>query len=187
LDENAIMLQVIQGDTGKLGILYERYKRPMYGYFFKLTGGDQPSSEDLVHSVFFKALKYKHSFKGTGSFAKWIFSIAHNLGIDYTRKKRRAVTVELNSDYHGGEQAETPGLEKGESLSLLHIALDMLGDEDKEILVLGKIRELKYSEIAEITGLTVSAVKTRIFRALKRLREVYLKIETTRYEKQRIG
>ena len=179
------MIRVIDGDVGEFGVLYERYKRPLYGYFFKLTHGDQSSSEDLVHSVFYKALKYRNSFKGTGSFAKWIFSIAHNLGIDHQKKAGQVVLDNEFNNYQLGHHVNND-LEHVESLKILNKAMARLEPEDLEILLLGKIRELRYSEIAEITGSTESAVKTRICRALKKLRVIYVKLETTKYERERL-
>lgn len=80
------MCHVIAGEIGKMGILYERYKRHLYAYFFKLTHGDTQASEDLVHTFFYRAIRYKTTFTGHGSFKNWLFSIAHNAGIDHNRK-----------------------------------------------------------------------------------------------------
>jgi RNA polymerase sigma factor (sigma-70 family) len=180
------MMKVVDGDVDKFGILYERYKKSMFGYFFKLTRGDTAVSEDLAHAVFYKALKYKHSYRGTGTFAKWIFHIAHNIGVDYYRKMKRISSSEYLSHLHQEDKYENNDIEREEDLSLLSRAMGYLSHEDREVLILGKIKELRYSEIAEITGSTESAVKTRIFRALKRLKDIYLKLETTQYERERL-
>lgn len=179
------MRRVISGEISKMGILYERYKLPMYGYFFRLTGGDSASSEDLVHQVFLKAIRYKHSFKGDGSFASWLFSIAHNLGIDFIRIRGKKAFVEFDPNYHDRKGDYRDSLETDENLKILQQAIDMLPPLDREIILLGKIKELKYAEIGEITGLSESAVKTKIFRILKKLKDNFLIIETTRYERER--
>ncbi|MDT8401400.1 MAG: hypothetical protein RQ743_06875 [Bacteroidales bacterium] len=54
MDENTIMMEVVDGNIDRFGILYERYKTPVYGYFYKLTSGDSQASEDLPHNVFLK-------------------------------------------------------------------------------------------------------------------------------------
>lgn len=185
MDENHIMMAVVGGDTGKFGILYERYKKPMYGYFFRLTSGDMHISEDLSHQVFVKALKYKHSFKGTGTFAKWLFSIAHNLGIDYLRKSNRYRSEEYNAETSIEDAYEMDDIERQENLSLLNSALNSLSDDDREILLLAKIKELKYSEIAELTGYSETAIKTRVFRALQRLTKIFKEIQISDYERSR--
>ncbi len=178
------MRDVVGGNIDRFGILYERYKAPVYGYFYKITSGDSQTSEDLSHSVFLKALKYKHSFKGTGTFAKWLFSIAHNLAIDYLRKHARNRPGELNHDLKDENPYGPDQLEKKESAAILNYALEKLKSQDREILLMAKIRELKYSEIALINNCSESAVKTRICRALKRLRDIYLEFEKTPYEKK---
>ncbi len=108
------MIQAIAGDLDKFGILYERYKIPLYSYFYKLTGGRDQSCEDLVHTVFYRVLKYKNQFKGEGSFAGWLFVIAHNVGIDYHRNEKREVFRHVEvKDYHSMTE-ENPEIEKEE-------------------------------------------------------------------------
>lgn len=175
------MMKVIGGDIDKLGILYERYKTPLYSYFFKLTKGDVLASEDLVHGVFYKALKYKHSFRGSGEFSKWLFSIAHNLGIDHVRKKSRFRTTEIIESLTGG--GDNRDIERSEAIDHLYIALDKLEETERELLVMSKIKCLKYKEIALIHNCSECAIKTRVFRSLKRLKEIYYQLENSEYEK----
>ena len=75
MDDNTIMQAVIAGDIDRLGMLYEKYKNPLFSYFFKLTKGDHAASEDLVQIVFQRVLKYKHRYNGTGLFVSWLFSL----------------------------------------------------------------------------------------------------------------
>jgi RNA polymerase sigma-70 factor (ECF subfamily) len=63
--------------------------------------------------------------------------------------------------------------------------MNKLEHEDREIIFLGKIEHLKYREIADILGTTEGNIRIRIFRALKKLKEIFLKIEDRRYEKER--
>lgn len=177
------MLRVIDGDIDKLGVLYERYKLPLYGYFFRLTRGDRDTSEDLVQNVFFKVLKYKHSFKGSGRFSKWLFSIAHNIGIDYLRKESGNHKDELDENriniYY-----ELTSLEMEQDLKLLNRALDKLNKDDRELIILSKIKGIKYREIAEIINSSENAVKTRVFRILNKLREHFFELENISYERK---
>ena len=177
------MIKVINGDVDKFGVLYERYKTPLYGYFFKLTKGDISSSEDLVQGVFYKALKYKHSFKGTGEFSKWLFSIAHNLGIDHARKMSRNASQEISDNLVADDSNEMDRIERREELLMLRQAMKELDPADKEVLILAKIKYLKYKDIAEILNISETAVKARIFRAIKRLKDYYIRLETYNYER----
>jgi RNA polymerase sigma factor (sigma-70 family) len=172
------MTEVIAGDLDKFGILYERYKMPLFSYFYKLTGGHGQSSEDLVHNVFYRVLKYRYQYKGEGSFAGWLFTIAHNVGIDYHRTEKREVFRHIEiKDVHSWAE-ESHSLEKEERSSILLKALSKLKPEERDILLLSKQDCLKYKEIAAILKSNENAVKIKIFRALRKLKELYIKLET---------
>jgi RNA polymerase sigma factor (sigma-70 family) len=178
-----VMGQVIAGEIDKMGILYERYKMPLYAYFFKLTHGDNQSSEDLVHTVFYRAIIYKNSFTCKGSFKNWLFRIAHNVGIDHNRKIKHVRDYKNEARTIRTIVYENNNLEKNEMRATLEQAMSRLKAHERELLILGKIECLKYKEIADILGITESNIKIRIFRALKKLKEAYTKLEKTRYEK----
>jgi RNA polymerase sigma factor (sigma-70 family) len=172
------MTEAIAGDLDKFGILYERYKMPLYSYFYKLTGGQDQSSEDLVHNVFYRVLKYRNQYKGEGSFAGWLFTIAHNVGIDFHRNEKREVFKHVEiKDVHSWTR-ESHDLENEERSVLLLKALSKLKTEERDILLLSKQDCLKYKEIADIFNCNENAVKIKIFRALKKLKDIYLKLET---------
>jgi len=77
------MIRVKHGDLDKLAVLYERYSRALFGFFFKVTL-DSQTSEDLVQTVFFKIIKYRDRYRAEeGSFVNWMFRIAHNANIDH--------------------------------------------------------------------------------------------------------
>jgi RNA polymerase sigma factor (sigma-70 family) len=177
------MAQVIAGDTDKMGLLYEKYKQPLFAYFFKLTCGDHQSSEDLVHTVFYRIIKYKTSFTGKGSFPNWMFRIAHNTGIDHNQKIKHINKYMTDTMVTQALIYEDTDLEKNEQNSILEHALSLIKQDEREILILGKIDCLRYKEIAEILNTTESNVKIRIFRALKKLKDIYSKLEKKRYEK----
>ena len=183
LDDNNLMNQVIAGDIDKAGLLYERYKRPLYAYFFKFTCGDCQASEDLVHTVFYRMIRYRTSFTGTGSFAKWLFRIAHNTGLDHSRKINRINNYWNEAFETEQDISEIDTLEKNEQLTMLEQAICKLKPDERELLVLGKIECLKYKEVADIMNISESNVKIRMFRALRKLRDLYEKLEKTRYEK----
>lgn len=171
------MALVAAGDTNKLGILYEKYKMPLFAYFFRLTVGDRHASEDLVHTVFYRVIKYRHTFAGNGSFINWVFRIAHNTGIDHNRKLKHINNYRKEILNRGEVSYEINDIEGNERRSLLYKALGKLAVEDREILTLGKIDCLKYNEIAGILNISESNVKIRMFRALKKLKDIYNNLE----------
>ncbi|HLO60402.1 MAG TPA: RNA polymerase sigma factor [Bacteroidales bacterium] len=174
MDDKALMAAVIAGDPEKLGILYERYKMPLYSYFYKFTGGNKHSSEDLVQTVFYRVLKYKEQYRGTGTFVGWLFTIAHNTGIDFHKAENRKpkASADLREI-----KVYADSLQRDEESALLLKALGKLKPDDKEVLILSKMECLKYSEIAVIMNCNENAIKARVLRALNRLKQIYLKLE----------
>jgi RNA polymerase sigma-70 factor (ECF subfamily) len=174
------MLQVKSGQLDQLGLLFERHNRSLYGFFYRLTA-DTNTSEDLVQNVFMRILKYRHTYHGDGKFTTWMYHMARNLFADHYKKQKRMgykEDVETADRYFSNDDnAESTRIQR-EEIDLLQKALDQLPLEKKEVLVLSKFQEMRYKEIADLMGLTESAVKVRIFRALKELKSVYERLET---------
>lgn len=178
LGDNALMIKVKDGDIEKLGLLFARYKKPLFGFFYGMNR-DVALSEDLVQNVFFRILKYRYLFRGEGDFKTWMFHIARNVNHDHFRKTKwkekdniDAWQERLSSD--ANRQTE---FQHDEELELLSMALQRLPDDKREILLLSKFHEKKYREIGEILGCTEGTVKVKVFRALQELKEVYRKLE----------
>jgi len=176
--DNALMLKVKDGNLDKLGLLFERYKKPLFGFFYNMNK-DAELSEDLIQNVFFRILKYRYLFRGEGDFKTWMFHIARNVNHDHYRKNklRKAESVELWENKLGHEDAYSVQLQQDEESKMLSMALDRLSADKREILILSKYQEKKYKEIGEILGCTEGAVKVKVFRALRDLKAVYHQLE----------
>ena len=73
--DHELMIAVRAGEIRRLGDLFERYHKPLYGFFVRLT--NQPSvGEDLVQIVFYRILKYRHTYRDEGKFSAWIYHLA---------------------------------------------------------------------------------------------------------------
>lgn len=174
------MFQVKTGDVEKLGLLFERYKKPLFGFFYRTTR-NPALCEDLVQNVFLRLLKYRSTFTGSGKFTTWMFSIAHNVFMDNCSKSGRTKNIEdMNENSFAAEQELTDNIVKEEELELLNEALKRLDDEQRELIILSKYQELKYKEIGNILNCTEGAVRVRIFRALAELKKIYLELEGTK-------
>src|SRR4029077_10658289 len=167
-----LMLQVRDGAGETLGVLFDRYQTPLFNFYSKLTG-DRTLSEDLVQEVFFRILKYRHSYRPGTPFRAWMYQIARNARQDYHRKHPQSLPVEpemspavISADSADAEQ----------QAALLHRALLMLPDEKREVLVLSRFQELKYEEIARLLDCEVGTVKVRVHRALRELRGIFEKL-----------
>lgn len=179
LTDNGLMLKVKNGDLDKLGLLYERHKKRLFGFFYNL--GNNPSvSEDLVQNVFIRILKYRKSYIGEGAFTAWMFRMARNVNYDYHKKASKdKISTGISPEDVGTETEDhiNEEIEKKGNNALLKQALAKLPEEKRELLILSKYRELKFSEIAEIVGCTENAAKVRVHRALKDLRTIFSQLE----------
>lgn len=171
--DNQLMMHVKNGDLDKLGPLFEKYKLPLLRYFHLKTGAGS-DCEDMVQGVFIRILKYRERYQPVGEFKSWMYSIAHNLGVDFMRKRSR---WKEKSEVHDCDLVEESTLEDNligrEERSRLEKAMAMLKEEYREVLVLSRYDNLRYREIGEITGCSEGAVKLRIHRAIQELRRLY--------------
>lgn len=177
--DNALMLKVKAGDVERMGLLFERYHRKLFGFLYHMTG-QADMSEDLVQNVFYRMLKYRHTFTGEGEFKTWMYHLARNVLADQVRQnKRHSHHTDVNhlSDRVGGGVRADEQIHKEQELALLHYAMDRLSAEKREILILSRFQELKYEEIARVLNTTEGAVKVRVHRAMQELKSIYLKIE----------
>jgi len=179
LADNTIMLKVKAGDVEKMGLLFERYNRQLYGFLFHMTY-QRETSEDLVQQVFYKMLKYRETFTATGEFVHWMYSIARNTLKDQGKSLKQRIKHE-NTDDHAdrlpGGLTPQEQLERKQSRQALHKAMEQLSDSHREVLTLSKFQELKYQEIAQILDISEIAVKTRAHRAMQELKSIYERTE----------
>lgn len=178
LSDNVLMMKVKDGDLDKMGLLFERYKRPLYGFFYGLNK-EQELSEDLVQNTFLRILKYRHLFRGEGDFRAWMFHIARNVNIDHHRKHRIKATEALENwqERVGHHENQSVEIQQNEEHRMLTMAMDRLPADKREVLLLSKFEERKYSEIGEVLGCTEGAVKVKVFRALQELKVIYKQLE----------
>jgi RNA polymerase sigma-70 factor (ECF subfamily) len=175
--DEALMRAVRAGDLAKLGSLFDRYHRALFDFLARMTG-NRHVAEDLVQEVFLRVLKYRASYRDDARFDTWVFSIARNARADYFRRRETAVPL-------CSEAIETPAADPGPEGQLeqegeagrLHAALLKLRADRRELLILARYQGMKHEAIAELLGIDVGAVKVRIHRALRELREIFVSME----------
>lgn len=173
-------MQMVQdGDLSKMGLLYERHHRSLFGFFYRLTDSGS-ESEDLVQNVFYRLLKYRHAFKNEGKFVYWLYAVARNVSKDVYKKKdplMHSSELEDIGEQEPGEQNVEDKITHDEQKGALTKALKRLSEEQREAIVMSKFHGLKYHEIAVIANCTESAIKARIRRGIMELKKIMDKVE----------
>lgn len=171
------MLMVKAGDLDKMSLLFNRHHRSLYSFLFHMTYNKE-ASEDMVQNVFYRMLKYRHTFAGKGEFLIWMFHLGRNILKDNAKKQQRTnkhdVIDNVSEKISSGVSADEQLGKKQEQLQL-YKAMEKLSDDEREILTLNKFQELKYHEIAEILNINEGVVKVRVHRAFTQLKNIYKK------------
>ncbi|UCH97540.1 MAG: sigma-70 family RNA polymerase sigma factor, partial [Candidatus Aminicenantes bacterium] len=154
-----------------LAVLFERYHVKMYNYFLRLTG-NKSVSEDLTQEVFLRILKYRDTFRHESKFTTWMYKIGRNVHIDYLRKYKEEMPLEEKWEEEiAAESQPEQKTQEEQDMVFLHRALSQLTPAKKEVLVLSRFQGMKYQEISQLLGCSLSTVKVQVHRAIKDLRE----------------
>lgn len=150
----------------------------LYGLALRLAGGDEPRAEDLVQESILKAYRSWDSFEAGTNCRAWLMTILRNTFINqFRQQKNRPTPVEFD------DVAERPGSRslydadpEGQIFRRMIddeviAAVDQLPEEFRVVIVLSDIEGLGYQEIAELQGIPVGTVKSRLFRARRKLQK----------------
>jgi RNA polymerase sigma factor (sigma-70 family) len=179
LEDNAIMLKVAAGDLDKMSLLFERHSRKLFAFLFHQSH-KREASEDMVQNVFYRMLKYRHTFTAESNFTGWMYHIARNVIKDQVKKydfATRYDPIDEHEEHIAGGTLADEQIEKKQARAGLYDAMRRLSDNNRELLTLSRFQHLKYSEIGEMMGISEGAVKVRIYRAMQELKNIYTEIE----------
>lgn len=176
--EAIIVRKVLQGDVNAFEKLVTEYERAVYAIAQRMTGNAEDAA-DMTQETFIKAYNSLSSFRGDSKFSVWLYRIANNVCLDFLRSRSRRPTVSLSTEDDDGEETQLDIADESQSPELLlesaltrdavRRGLDSLPPDYKQILLLREIQGLSYEEIAAALGIESGTVKSRIFRARKRL------------------
>jgi RNA polymerase sigma-70 factor (ECF subfamily) len=176
IDEEQLMINVKNGDLDSMIPLFELYHVKMFNFFLRYTH-NRENSEDLTQNVFSRILSYRYTYNEVYTFKTWIYQIARNVHIDHYSKNRY-----WSSDYSEPENTVTntrnafEEMEKEQREQTLKEALGLLPMDQREIIELSRFQDLKYEEISQITGNSVGAIRVKVHRAIKKLKEIYFQL-----------
>jgi len=170
-DDRGLLDRICRGDASGAGELFEHYAPAILRFADRLLS-DRATAEEVTQEVFLKVISRAHQYDGRAGVASWLFAIAANACRDRRRRDRRArvVPLEIVPDLpEKADGAERVLLDR-ERRDAVRRALEELSEEQREALVLARYHGLPYAEVARVLGISVGAVKTRIFRAVETLK-----------------
>jgi RNA polymerase sigma-70 factor (ECF subfamily) len=173
LNDQELMKIVQSGDFSPASEIYDRYSSRIYNFAFRFLRNSE-AAEDAVQEVFVKMLKHANQFHGDAKLSTWLFSITANWCRDYLRKaenKSKEGEDVLLSLPTPVELSPDRTLEAREDEARVRRALGALTPEQREAILLSRYQGLSYAEIAQISGCSEGAVKTRVFRAMETLKK----------------
>ncbi len=178
-DDRELVHRVKDGDDAAFAQLVRRYQRQVANLIY-LTMGSRDGLDDLVQEVFIRVHRSVGRFNFESSFFSWLYRITLNLCIDEIRRRklRRVLSLDFLAEDGDHPSFEPPAsttpedeLLREERRQKVVDALQALSPLHRQILILREYQDLPYDEIANILGISVQAVKSRLFRARSELRE----------------
>jgi RNA polymerase sigma factor (sigma-70 family) len=170
--DSELMRQVRAGRTAALATLFERHHARLYRFCLRMTG-QRAAAEDLVQETFMKMLKYKATFRDDSELVPWMFGIGRNACLAHLRRTADD-RVRIDARQHDEPAAAPDESRDHDEHELVRRALLDLPADRREVLVLSRYEFKSYEEIAAVLDCSVGAVKVRVHRAIKELREIYL-------------
>lgn len=181
LQDSDLMMLVKRGDYVAFDELYNRYRKPILRFLFSLTW-DHDVAEDALQEVFLRLYRARDRYEPTGQFSTYIFQIAKNYYLAQARKKRaQSEEVSLAHEDRNGYrpfenlrvnvriEPEVHLLEEYRKFGIRR-AIAALPEHQKLVFVMSHLEDMKYAEIAEVLGIAVGTVKSRMFAAVNTLR-----------------
>ncbi|MDX1438634.1 MAG: RNA polymerase sigma factor [Rubricoccaceae bacterium] len=170
--DHALIEAFQQGDEFAFAALYNRYKGPVFAFCVKMLL-DRAAAQDVMQETFARVYENRQRLLNAASFKSWLFTIARNQCLNTIRRNERHVPLhpEIHEPANPGEATPFGKLLKAEQIELVNKFLTQLSPEYREVLVLREYQNLSYDEIAAVTRNTVSSVKSRLFKARRKLGE----------------
>ena len=175
------MAQFQMGTVDAFDILVSRLHGPLMNYLDKFFG-DPMVSEDIIQETFLRAYRNRHSYCKIAKVSTWFHTIAGNLARSEYRKRKRQSLVSLESVNLNGDEYSIPipdgtplpdsDLESALLNKSIQEAFGQIPEDFRELVVLRDVQQLAYEEIADITGLPMGTVKSRIHRGRTKLQKI---------------
>ncbi len=178
--DNYLVDEVMAGRASAFAVLVERYKDMVFTLSVSLLR-DRQEAEEVAQDTFVKAYKALSKFQNKSKFSTWIYRIVYNESISRLRRKKTNLISVEDLSYgelpDSFEEMEPEWVQKEERKRKLFEAISFLKEEEKAIIMLYYFENCRIDEISDITSLSNENVKTKLFRARKKLYSILTKVK----------
>ncbi len=180
--EYGVLRSVLGGNVNDFEKLVTAYEKNVYNLALRMVG-DPDDAADITQETFIKAYRALGSFRGDSKVSSWLYRIASNVCLDFLRSRSRRAQVPLSFENEDAEgEIELPDMSQNPEKVLMkklskeavRRGMEKLPPKQRQILVLRELCGLSYAELAQTLSVEEGTVKSRIFRARKRLCAILL-------------
>jgi RNA polymerase sigma factor (sigma-70 family) len=172
--------QILKGNSNAFSYIVDRHKNKAYNLAFRICGSHE-EAEELAQDSFLKAYRSLKSFKLKSSFSTWLYRIVYNTTISHIRIKKKGILSLEDfpadaTDFIGINTSQEEA-EKEYRNSLVNFALQKINEDERGLISLYYYDEMSTEEISEVTGISKSNIKVKLFRARQKMLEIIEKVE----------
>ncbi|MCA9676794.1 MAG: RNA polymerase sigma factor [Kofleriaceae bacterium] len=177
-----LMVQYQQGEVRAFEILLSRHRKPVFNFILRFIG-ERETAEDLLQETFMRVIKGADAYKRQAKFTTWLYTIARNLCVDQTRRRKHRRHASLDAPMSASEDSGTlldviPSSEMASDRKsvnkqlheTMQRAIGGLSDEQREVFLMREFLDMPFKQIAEVVGVPENTVKSRMRYALEKLR-----------------
>jgi RNA polymerase sigma-70 factor (ECF subfamily) len=167
--DSSLVIETLNGDREAFGMLVERYERQIFNLAFRICG-DYEDAMDVTQTVFVKAFERLRTFDPSRKFFSWLYRMGVNESLNQVKRQSRIVRVEFDPP------SRSPGPEqqviREQADGLVQSALRRLGEDYRVVIILRHFVDLSYSQIADVLAIPEKTVKSRLYSARQRMKEL---------------
>jgi RNA polymerase sigma-70 factor (ECF subfamily) len=172
--------QVLAGKTNAYSYIVDRHKDRAFNLAFRICG-NREECEEIVQDSFLKAFRSLNNFRMKSSFATWLYRIIFNTSISHIRSRKEALhsleEFPADASVFIGNNNNEEEAEKEYKESIVNYALSKVDEEERGLICLYYYEDMKIDEISEVTGISNSNVKIRLYRTRQKMLEIIEKLE----------
>ena len=185
MSEKRLIEAFQRGEEYAFVSLYNRHKQGIYAFCCKMLL-DKELAADVLQDTFIRVFENRDRLLSTSAFKSWLYTIARNQCLNQIGRSKKQTRLDV--DRHDSVAPTTPvrRLERAEQVELVNYLLSQLKDEYREVVVLREYQNLSYEEIAAITRSSIASVKSRLFKARRKLAKIIDELNSKHVDVDRV-